>query len=188
MVQDKTTTQMAARFLKQARNKLPYIVLLKMLYLADRQMLIQYGEPITFDKWVSMENGPLLSGAYDLIKWPDRSQFWSSYIKTVGYDVILEGDPGGGALSELEDEVIDSVFAEYCDKTEQYDDNYIWDLVKRTHELPEWDKQRGLYGGVSDITYEQVLRLAGIDANTTEDILDNIAGYSVPALILSEAY
>ena len=65
MVQDKTTTQMAARFLKQARNKLPYIVLLKMLYLADRQMLIQYGEPITFDKWVSMENGPLLSGAYD---------------------------------------------------------------------------------------------------------------------------
>ena len=186
MFQDKKTTQMAARLLRQASNKLPYIVLLKMIYLADKQMLLQYGEPITFDKWVSMENGPLPSHVYDLIKYPELSAFWSTHIKTAGYNVILDGEPGDGALSELEEEVIDAIFAEYHDKTGKYDESYIWNLVKQTHELPEWDKRRGIYGGVSNISYEQVLSLAGLDAQTIEDILDNIEGRNVSALMLSE--
>lgn len=183
MYKDKTTTQMAARFLRHAGNRLPYIVLLKMLYLADRKMLLEHGEPITFDKWVSMQNGPLLSEVYDQIKSPERSQFWSSHINTVGYDVLLSSDPGDGALSELEEEVIDTVFEKYKDVTGRYEDDYIWRLVELTHELPEWDRARGLYGGVSDIPYEKVLRLAGVPEDTIEAIVSNIDGYSLPSVI-----
>jgi hypothetical protein len=178
---------MAARFLKAAGGRLPYIVLLIFMYLADKKMLLEYGEPITFDKWVSMQHGPLLSTTYDLIKSPEKSEYWATYISTLVYDAILRDDPGDGALSELSSEVLDATFELYRDPTGRYDDNYIWDLIKQMHELPEWDKSRGVHGGVSDITYERVLTLEGLDQDTIDSILDTIAAYRMPALSLVEA-
>jgi Protein of unknown function (DUF4065) len=188
MYQDKTTTQMAARFLRHSGNRLPYIVLLKMLYLADRQMLVQFGEPISYDRWVSMENGPLLSHVYDVIKHPELSEFWSTHIKRSGYDVELVTDPGDGSLSELKEEVIDAVFSEYHDPTGKYEKDYIWALVSRTHDLPEWGKLRGLYGGASEITYEQVLRSEGIEPSVIEDTLENIKSVSSSSTLFEEVF
>ena len=62
-----TTTQLAARFLHKAGGSMPYLKLLKLMYYADRQMLITRGTLITFDKWVAMKLGPVLSSTYDLI-------------------------------------------------------------------------------------------------------------------------
>lgn len=42
--------------------------LLKSLFLADRRHLNEYGRPITFDKYVAMNHGPVPSNAYDLLK------------------------------------------------------------------------------------------------------------------------
>ena len=51
-------TQAAARLLRLAGGKLNHMKLMKLLYLADRRALIQWGRPITFDWYVSMPHGP----------------------------------------------------------------------------------------------------------------------------------
>lgn len=40
---------------------------IKAIYLADRQMLIDYGTPITGDRYSSMPQGPILCATYDLM-------------------------------------------------------------------------------------------------------------------------
>ncbi len=42
--------------------------LIKMLYLADRELLAKRGQPLTGDQPVSMKNGPVLTTTYDLTK------------------------------------------------------------------------------------------------------------------------
>jgi uncharacterized phage-associated protein len=44
------------------------INILKILYFADKYHLQKYGRLITDDRYIAMENGPVPSGAYDIIK------------------------------------------------------------------------------------------------------------------------
>ena len=47
--------------------------LVKTIFLADRAHLNQFGRPITFDKYVAMEHGPVPSTVYDILKkHPDK--------------------------------------------------------------------------------------------------------------------
>lgn len=48
-------------------NSVDMFFILKALYLADRQMVSDYGVPITGDNYSSMPKGPILSGAYNLM-------------------------------------------------------------------------------------------------------------------------
>lgn len=179
---------MAAQLLKLAGNRLPYIVLLKWMYLADRKMLLSYGEPISFDKWVSMAKGPLLSKTLALIRHPELSDYWTRHIMTSGYDVVLTANPGNDSLSELSEEVLQSIFSEFHDPSGKYDNTFTWNLVKYMHELPEWDKEREYDHGVSDIPYDRVLMLEGVPRDVAADIMDSLAGYELPELILEEEY
>ncbi len=164
MFREDKTTQMAARFLQLAGKRLPYIQLLKLLYLADKQMLTQHGKPITYDRWYAMKYGPVLSSTYDLIKGNNQSEYWSDYIQTANYDVVLCSDPGSDALSVTEDRIIEAVFEEYKDRNWQQ-------MVDVTHQLPEWENS----GSASkEITYEEVLQIEGFDKEDIDNILDNI--------------
>ena len=58
----------AAMLLKLHGKPMKYLGLLKMLYIADRLALKLMEQPITGDRYVSMDYGPVLSGVYDLIK------------------------------------------------------------------------------------------------------------------------
>lgn len=40
----------------------------KLLYLADREHLREFGRPTSFDRYVAMKNGPVASFAYDVMK------------------------------------------------------------------------------------------------------------------------
>ncbi len=68
MFREDKTTQMAARFLKLAGGRLPYLHLMKILYQADKQMLITRGKLITYDRWYSMKYGPVPRATLDLIR------------------------------------------------------------------------------------------------------------------------
>lgn len=169
--QDKST-QMAAQFLQLAGGRMPYIALLKLLYLADKEMLLRWGKPVTYDRWVSMRKGPVLSATYDLIKAPDtRPTYWNSHIQTVDHEVRLVDAPGSDALSQAEDAIIAEVFQEHGSKDR-------WDLVDLTHELPEWSDPGS---GTVEITYADVLKVEGLSAEEIRDTLDNIAAQDVTA-------
>lgn len=45
-----------------------FYYLSKILYFADKQHLIKYGRPVLGDRYIAMNDGPVPSGVYDLVK------------------------------------------------------------------------------------------------------------------------
>jgi uncharacterized phage-associated protein len=110
-------TQAAVRLLTKRGGRMSYMNLIKLLYLADREALDRWGRPITTDKYVSMDKGPVLSHVLDRINEgpaPNDPSFWAEHIKHAEeYCVSLLKHPGDGKLSEAEDKVLDEVFEKF---------------------------------------------------------------------------
>ena len=150
---ERKAAQAASLLLERHDGRMPYIKLIKLLYLADREALIETGLPITGDRFVSMKYGPVLSHVLDLIKEPNPAEdsVWHSYIAREGYDAVLVGPPASDQLSEYDEDVLRSIF-DSCGHEK-------WpDVVTRTHALPEWTDPGG---SVSQIEPEDILRFAG---------------------------
>jgi hypothetical protein len=135
------TTQAAARFLRLAGGQLNYMLLIKLLYMLDREALLRWGRPVSFDTFFSMYLGPMLSTVHDLVTEPPIPQedsIWNKVISSPeNYNVKLKKDIGTERLSEAEDELIDQLFAKYG---APYKDR-PFDLVNLLHKiLPEWKK------------------------------------------------
>lgn len=77
------TTQAAARFLRLAGGELNYMLLIKLLYLLDREALLRWGRPVSFDTFYSMSLGPVLSTVHDLITEPPVPQHESVWNKVI---------------------------------------------------------------------------------------------------------
>jgi uncharacterized phage-associated protein len=154
--------QAAAYILRLAGGRLPYIDLIKLLYIADRTCLASEGETITGDSVSALKKGPVLSTVLNLIKKKDSQyELWQTFIKsqfnitTKQTEVFVKKDPGEDELYRFEKDILKQVYHEYCDK----------DLVSCTHNFSEWQK------------YEDALN----DPNTKssypisiEDILDAV--------------
>ena len=76
-------TQAASLLLEQHRSTMPCF---KLLYLADRQSLIETGIPITGDRFVSLKDGPSLDRVLNLIREPTLvdGSIWHSHIRRMG--------------------------------------------------------------------------------------------------------
>jgi uncharacterized phage-associated protein len=160
---EKKTTQAAARFLKMAGRRLNYMMLIKLLYLTDRGAFLQWGRPLSGDRYFSMRYGPVLSEVHDRItEMPEQQTFWSEHISAPSnYEVELKKDPGDDELSLAEEKLIDQVFAAYG--------HYgPFDLVHLLHKtLPEWkETERGRV----PIEYREILEAGGKSAEAVEEI------------------
>ena len=157
---ERKAAQAASVLLKLHGGRMPYIKLIKLLYLADRETLIERGTPITGDRFVSMEYGPVLSHVLDLIKEPNPAEdsVWHSYVARERFDAVLSGSPESNHLSEYDEGVLEGIFASHgCLKE--------WDVVARTHALPEWTDP-----GRTSIPIEpdDILRYAGYSDEEVE--------------------
>ncbi len=135
-------TQAAGRFLQLAGGSLNYMVLIKLLYMLDRASFIKWHRPVTFDEYYSMKQGPVLSEVHDLITEqsdPFQRSYWSEHISAPSnYSVTLHSATDTDALSEAEEELIQSVFAEYAPYLSR-----PFDLVELLHKtLPEWKETK----------------------------------------------
>ncbi len=140
---ERKAAQAAAHLLHRHGAPMPYIKLIKLLYLADRRAFVETGHPITGDRLVSMENGPVLSNVLDLIRQTGGggSSVWHEYVSDPdAYAVTavcpVELDEIDDELSDYERSLLDAIFREYGDTNE-------WDLVDYTHTLPEWTDPKG---------------------------------------------
>jgi hypothetical protein len=125
---ERRTTQTAAGFLKLADGRLNYMVLIKLLYLADRAALLNWGAPLTGDTYLSMRWGPVLSATHDLIteaapEDEEAKSFWRTHVAKDGYDVVLSRDPGDDELSQADEELIAKVFGKYYAKFKELGSN-----------------------------------------------------------------
>jgi uncharacterized phage-associated protein len=149
------SAQAASILLERSGGSMPYIKLIKLLYLADRASLIDTGSPITGDRFVSMKYGPVLSRVLTLIKTAHHSEnsIWGRYVQRNYFDAVLVGSAEADHLSDYDEELLNNIF-------DAYGSWNSWDVVDRTHALPEWNDP----GDTSvPIEPEEILRFAGYD-------------------------
>jgi uncharacterized phage-associated protein len=162
-------TQAAARLLKLRGGRMSYMKLLKLLYLADRQALLKHGRPITFDRYVSMDRGPVLSQTYNLIVEeddPDNPTYWREFISPVdNWEVELRKEAPVTELSRAQEEVLEEVFARFgsMDGSE---------LERLSHTLAEWNDP---HGSSSPIDIDEILRAGGMSESDRDGVEEKLA-------------
>ena len=111
--------------------QMPYLRLLKLLYIAEQESLREVMHPIVGGSGRNA-TGTASSDVYDLIEKQDEP--WGNHIRLDEYDVELISDPGDSELCDYEVELLSPVIAEtYQAFTE-------WQLVDLTHGFAEWIK------------------------------------------------
>ncbi len=155
-----------------------YMALIKLLYLADRESLIKYGRPITFDIYCSMSHGPVLSTTYDMIShYEVRSDnYWQEYISDHhDYEVQLIKEVPTDHISRADQEILDETHAQYGHMTP-------WELRDLTHELPEWQDPEG---SSLPIEIEDILRGAGLSKDEAKEIVEGLGAEESADLLWS---
>jgi len=146
--------------------------LLKLLYLADRESIRQTGFPITGDAAYAMENGPVLTRAYDCIKGIDYySKDWRRFFRDSGrWDVELNEDPGVQLLSRGDIDTLRQAAAHFAERDD-------WELVEFTHTLPEWQAHQPAVGSSERIPEREILEAVGL-AEYADEILADARAYA----------
>ena len=173
-------TQAAAVIMRRLGKRISRLRLLKLLYIAERDAVKDRGHPIIGGPLVAMNNGPLHSAVYDLIKGnhPDE-HLWSRFITTDGpRELLLTDEPPVELLSEYEITLL-------SETTERHDDLDDFDLVEATHGFGEWQKH-SKPGTSTPIPMESVVE-AVCDASDREEILQELRDKAVVDGIFSQA-
>jgi uncharacterized phage-associated protein len=136
---ERKATQAAAYLLQLGGGSMDRVRLIKLLYYADRKMLLECGRTITGDAMVSMKHGPVLSRVYDFIKEnPLASSIeWSAFIGNRGsHEIFLKEPAPMDELSQYDVSLLDSIHSEYKHLS-------TWRLRDSSHDLPEYTKTDG---------------------------------------------
>jgi uncharacterized phage-associated protein len=164
------TTQAAARLLKLGGGKMNHMKLIKLLYLAERQALLRWGRPITFDAYSSMPHGPVLSFTLDKInevppREGDAKSYWQEFIsERQDHEVRLLVDAPNDQLSSAEEQVIDEIFAKFGHMNQ-------WELRDYTHTLPEWQDPNG---SSLPIRIRDILLAEGLSDDDVREVEDSL--------------
>lgn len=159
------TTQLAGLLLEMQGGSMTRMRLLKLLYLIDREAIQKWDWPVTFDTYVSMEHGPVLSTTYNLIKTPSAGRYWGRFIgEGTGPAVVLAEETPTDQLSEAEIELAEEVFNRYSGWSD-------WKLRTYTHSLEEWEDP----GNSSlAIDFEKLLRSVGKSDEERKEIVEEL--------------
>lgn len=164
--QEVKTTQLAALLLKKRGGRMHYLKLVKLMYLIDREGLARWGRSMTRANYVSMDKGPVLSEALNLITEEKLGEsYWKRFISAPqGYEVTLEREPEFDEFSRAELKLIEEVY-------EKFGHWNRWELVRYTHDLPEW---RDPKGSSLPIDYREVLKASGKKDEEIAEIMDDL--------------
>ena len=170
------TAQAGAYLAKLNGGKINMLAVLKMLYLADRATLIETGKPITGDKFVNMDKGPVLSGLYDTMKgFEDEtgSDPWFQYLEETEKYYFIAIKDETDALSEYEREVLEQIH-------DKFGSMHPLDIVRFTHTLPEYVDP---HGSSIPLDPADVLRAASKSQEEIEEIASMAEEYYFLSLL-----
>ena len=137
----------------------------KLLYFADKEHLLAYGKPITGDRYVKMEYGPVPSSGYNLLKRDERASvedqtLFDRHLSVDGNDLSLKEPYNPRALAETDREIIDSVLSKYGNLSAAQ-------LSKVSHHEPAWSNAEMN----ADIDYR--LFFAGSEADAVRQLIES---------------
>ena len=157
---------------KEDERQIKILKLIKLLYLADRESIDRFGEPISYDKMVSMDHGPVLSRTLDLINGcvsgNDGAQ-WDAWISDrKSHSVALKKIAARDCLDQLSDADIEVLSAVW----DQFGQMGDWEISEYTHDhLGEWRDPRGSSLPISEY---RLLVALGRDAQEAKEIAGDI--------------
>ncbi len=163
-------TQAAARLLSLHGGTMNHMKLIKLLYFADRRMLLQCGRPISFDWYYSLPHGPVLSFTLNKINAepdPEGGSYWHEYIserQDNEVSLLVDRVPND-QLSPAEEQTLDAVFAEFGSKTQ-------WELRDLSHQLPEWQDP---HGSSVPIEIRDILVGEGLSEEDAQEIVEALS-------------
>ncbi len=164
----KKAAQVSALFAQNQGGTIDVLKLVKLLYLADREFIKRYDEPILFDHPHSMNHGPVNSISYDLINGVEDDKHWNEYLDDrAGHKIGVRCavDPMNlDQLSRAELKVLDDIWAQFGHMTK-------WEIRDYTHkECPEWEDPDG---SSYSIPYRRIFAALGkADPNGLENRLE----------------
>jgi uncharacterized phage-associated protein len=172
MFDEAKTTQIAARFIYREGGTIPHLKLMKLLYIADREALINWGYPLTFDNYLSMKHGPVLSNTLELINDgsadPSHSAWEQVISAKANHKVSLMDSnkmPNSELLSVAEQALIDQISERFAQKDQ-------WQMVKYTHQqFKEWQDPAGT---CLPINFEDIFCADGISQTEAKEMANNI--------------
>lgn len=166
------TIQAAAHVARSQGGTLSRLRLLKILYIADRECLREHGHTITGDHPYAMENGPVLTETYDLIKGRHGEVAeWDAHFGAFGVEVDVTGKrhPGVGLLSRREMAKLDEV-------AKRYEDVDDFELSMITHDFLEWAKTYPKRGPKKSVAIPPALLLEAVGRSGDQARLASEAG------------
>lgn len=159
----------ASYLLSLSGGTMPYMKLLKLLYIADRRYLSQYHASITTDFYYSLPKGPVATAIFDCIKHPEdfpQDSPWNESIATdqPNYSVILKRPFRPSWTSECERDLLKEVYNEYKNEDQ-------FSLSELTHSFPEWKDPEG---SRIPLFIEDILEKTIPDEEERKEALDDI--------------
>lgn len=135
--------QVVYYILKKYDNTLNYTKLIKLLYLADRKAIDETDSSITEDRYVAMNNGPVLSELYDLIRNRDvknkkHQDEWNKYFQKDDNNITVKNE-------NISDDKIPLYAFNILDEIDEKYHNYNYGhMINVVHEeCPEWEYPKG---------------------------------------------
>ena len=113
---------------------------LKLIYFADRYHLRCYGRPITNDRYLAMNYGPVASSCKDLAEMSDflgdeERKYAERFLVPSGHEFKALLEPDLIEFSETDIEALEFAWKEYGNR-----DGF--DLADETHDFPEWKQHQ----------------------------------------------
>lgn len=165
---ERKATATAAVFLAEHNGRMPYMKLIKLMYMAERESLRRHGRPVFGDRYFSLPHGPIVSTVLNLIKLEanpvdEHRNLWSSHIQRQGYDVTLSAQADLGCLSEAELEMLREIASVFRALDQ-------WQLRDLTHSLPEFKDPSG---SSLPILPEDILRALSKSDEEVEEVRED---------------
>jgi len=130
--------QAVAFFALKAGGSINVLKLSKLMYLAEREFMARYDEPMFYDKLVSMPDGPVASITLNLVNGNIEDERWSSFVaKREGYDVSVAQGIDAGALKHLSKADI-RVLNDLWERFGGFDKYKLRDWTHVRENIPEW--------------------------------------------------
>ena len=172
--EEKATQAASVLLLEQLHGTMPCTKLVQVLYLADRQSLVETGMPITGDRFVSLKDGPALGRVLGLVRESNivDGSPWHRHIRCVGRNSVLDAPAGSDRLSRYESRILTAL----SDAHGRAHEDTVTTHVQR---LPEWTAPAGKSVG-TEIAPEDILRAAG----RTDDEIEETAQHAAEAWFL----
>jgi uncharacterized phage-associated protein len=165
----------AMYLLARARAPMNSAKLNRLLYLAERESFLRYGEPLVGDQLFVFEQSPVLLGTYqriagDVTGWEDRIANLANHEVSVRPPILSETLESyfehSTRLSDADIAVLDATW-------EQFGPLNQWALADHIHmKCTEWTDSKG---APSEVTYERLFKALGYGDDAIVEMMARLA-------------